>query len=249
MHESIQGRPYGDLSQVPILDAVEALFLDLDGTLVTTEPIHLHLHRSVLEPLGALITDEDVKANVGVNNDVAFYQRLLDRHDLDYDPRVLVAEKDRRTNWYMAHCPVPMMPGAAELLRILNERKIPFAVVTATKRGLAEAVFAKVGIKPQLAITFEDVSAAKPDPEPYLKALSRLSAHCGREFDPKRCLAVEDSRAGIASAVAAGLPTLAMAGVIPEQEQLDLGASAVINDFHQWFHAKPSSFTRSHPIT
>ena len=33
--------------QVPSLDSVEAVLLDLDGTLVSTEAIHLQLHRSV----------------------------------------------------------------------------------------------------------------------------------------------------------------------------------------------------------
>ena len=101
-------------------------------------------------------------ANVGLNNDVDFYQRLLDRHHLDFDAQMLVAEKDRRTRWFMANCPVPFQPGAAELLRLLRERSIPFAVVTATKRPLAEQIFARVGIDPDCSVCFEDVQQAKP---------------------------------------------------------------------------------------
>ena len=140
------------LQRVPSLADAEALFLDLDGTLVSTESIHLALHRSVLEPLGAHITDEDILANVGVNNDVAFYQRLLDRYALNFDPQVLVTEKDRRTKWFMEHCPVPFQPGAKQLLQILDERDIPFAVVTATKRPLAQQIFEKLHICPTLTI-------------------------------------------------------------------------------------------------
>ena len=52
--------------------------------------------------------------------------------------------------------------------------------------------------------------------------------------EPQFCLAFEDSRVGIQSAVAAGLPTVAMSGLIPEELQRSQGAIAVIDNFNQW---------------
>ncbi|MGO1178555.1 HAD-IA family hydrolase, partial [Cellulosimicrobium funkei] len=49
----------------------------------------------------------------------------------------------------------------------------------------------------------------KPDPEPYLLAAQRLGV------DVTRCVAIEDSPAGIASARAAGAATLGVEAVVP----------------------------------
>ena len=54
------------------------------------------------------------------------------------------------------------------------------------------------------AITFDDVTRGKPDPEPFLTGAARLGV------DPSRCLVVEDAPAGIAAAKAAGCATLAV---------------------------------------
>ena len=53
-----------------------------------------------------------------------------------------------------------------------------------------------------VVLTLEDVTAAKPSPEGYLRAMELLGA------DPARCVAYEDSSTGIASAQGAGIPTI-----------------------------------------
>ncbi|MFD0471321.1 HAD-IA family hydrolase [Nonomuraea thailandensis] len=49
-----------------------------------------------------------------------------------------------------------------------------------------------------LVIANEDTERGKPWPDPYLEAARRLGA------EPSRCVAIEDSPAGIAAARAAG---------------------------------------------
>src|SRR5262249_32092313 len=53
-----------------------------------------------------------------------------------------------------------------------------------------------------LIVTSDDCASAKPHPEPYLTALRAL------RLNPRRCLAVEDSPRGLASARAAGVPCI-----------------------------------------
>jgi beta-phosphoglucomutase-like phosphatase (HAD superfamily) len=55
----------------------------------------------------------------------------------------------------------------------------------------------------------EDVTAGKPDPEPYLLAAKLL------DVDPARCVALEDSPNGVASAMAAGCRVLAVPSLVP----------------------------------
>jgi HAD superfamily hydrolase (TIGR01509 family) len=73
--------------------------------------------------------------------------------------------------------------------------------------GLGDAVresLKAVGLEEMfdVVLTLEDVTAAKPSPEGYLRAMELLGA------DPARCVAYEDSSTGIASARGAGIAAI-----------------------------------------
>jgi beta-phosphoglucomutase-like phosphatase (HAD superfamily) len=55
----------------------------------------------------------------------------------------------------------------------------------------------------QTLVTAEDYAQAKPEPEPFLTAARRL------DLLPVSCLVIEDSPAGVAAALAAGMPVVA----------------------------------------
>ena len=77
---------------------------------------------------------------------------------------------------------------------------VPYGLVTSSQRVFAEAVLASTGMTFPVTVCAEDVTATKPDPAPYLLAAKLLDA------DPARCVVLEDSPNGVASATAAGLP-------------------------------------------
>jgi beta-phosphoglucomutase-like phosphatase (HAD superfamily) len=58
-------------------------------------------------------------------------------------------------------------------------------------------------------VTGDEVSHGKPHPEPYLSAARLVGA------EPADCVAIEDSPAGVRSATAAGVPTIAIPHVVP----------------------------------
>ena len=68
--------------------------------------------------------------------------------------------------------------------------------------ALPEGTFAAV-------ITGDEVEHGKPHPEPYLAAARALGVQVGD------CVAIEDSPTGVCSAVAAGVPTIAVPHVVP----------------------------------
>src|SRR5699024_8903179 len=110
-------------------------------------------------------------------------------------PRVRVTMAYRR----VAEAVIHRVPAALELLAELRAEAVPCVMVTMSYRRLAEAVIAScpadsfVGL-----ICGDEVSAGKPDPEPYLKGAGLLG------LDPADCVALEDSKPGLASAEAAG---------------------------------------------
>ena len=71
--------------------------------------------------------------------------------------------------------------------------------------ALPEGAFAAV-------VTGDEVAHGKPHPEPY-RAAARLLG-----VAPEDCVAIEDSPTGVRSAVAAGVPTLAVPHVVPVPE-------------------------------
>jgi mannitol-1-/sugar-/sorbitol-6-phosphatase len=98
---------------------------------------------------------------------------------------------------------VELLPGAAELVASLPDQG--WAVVTSGTKVVTQARWAVAGLPaPPVLISAEDVSAGKPEPDPYRIAVQRL------RLDPVDCLAIEDSPAGLTSARTVGCTTLAL---------------------------------------
>ncbi|MEU8826855.1 HAD-IA family hydrolase [Streptomyces sp. NPDC048636] len=105
---------------------------------------------------------------------------------------------------------VKLLPGTAELLAGLPAAR--WAVVTSANGQLARARLTEVGLRPGTLISADDITRGKPDPEPFLLAAERLGVA------PARCVAFEDAPAGLASARAAGMRTVALTTTVPRAE-------------------------------
>ncbi len=93
---------------------------------------------------------------------------------------------------------VIMIPGADALLRTLEP--FPHAIVTSANVALMTARMRQAGLTvPTLAVTAENVSASKPDPEGFLRGAELLGV------SPADCVVFEDSGAGIRAGLAAGM--------------------------------------------
>jgi HAD superfamily hydrolase (TIGR01509 family) len=90
--------------------------------------------------------------------------------------------------------------GAREVLEALHGR-VAMGVVTSSRREHFELIHTRTGFGRffDFVVTGDDLDAAKPDPEPYRRALA-LSG-----LRPEECLAIEDSARGLAAAKAAGI--------------------------------------------
>lgn len=185
-----------------------AVLWDMDGTLVDTEPYWMDCEFELVEAHGGVWSEEHAHALVG--NDLLTSARYIRRvGGVDLPPTRIVdllldgvIERVRRA--------VPWRPGARELLLDLVGRDVPCALVTMSYRRFAECVLE--ALPPgsfAVLVAGDDVTHGKPHPEPYLTAAARL------DLEPGRCLAIEDSQTGLASAVAAGVPTLGVEYLVP----------------------------------
>ena len=97
--------------------------------------------------------------------------------------------------------------GALELAEALHADGFDLAIASAGSRETVALALERLG-HPSLfgvQVAAEDVSRGKPDPEIYVVAARRLG------LAPDRCLAIEDSIAGVTAAAAAGLTVVALA--------------------------------------
>ena len=110
------------------------------------------------------------------------------------------------------------VPGVLELVPQLGG--VPWAVVTSGVRELASARLAAAGVPlPAVLVTAEDVTAGKPDPQPYLTGAARL------RLPPADLVVLEDSPSGVAAGLAAGCAVLGVGELA-----LETAATAVVRD-------------------
>lgn len=177
-----------------------AVLWDLDGTLVDTEPVWMAGEQAIASAHGADWTDADGLAQVG-NPLLVTGEYLRTRIDTALTAAQIVDQLVTHVASSLSDA-VPWRPGARDLINAYATAGIPQAVVTMSYAPIANAVMRHLPF--DVVITGDVVTYGKPHPEPYLTAAARLGV------DPARCLAIEDSPKGAASANAAGCRVLAV---------------------------------------
>jgi HAD superfamily hydrolase (TIGR01509 family) len=196
------------VTSAPSLDpppgaTARAVLWDLDGTLVDTEPYWIEAEYGLVGLHGGTWSLEHAHALVG--NDLLTSARYLQRHGGIELPAEQIVELLLDDVVVQVGRHVPWRPGAVELLTALRDQDVPCALVTMSYARLAEAVISQLPPATfAVTVTGDVVSRGKPHPEPYLLAAQRLSVA------PRDCIAIEDSPTGVASAIAAGMPVLAV---------------------------------------
>jgi HAD superfamily hydrolase (TIGR01509 family) len=184
---------------------LQAVLIDLEGTVVDTEPVWAVAARGLAHRLGGQLSDSALTATVGITltetvrivlGDVgASLDDVTIRRCTNEITREVAAEFGRG---------VPWQPGARAFLGNVTAAGLPLALVTSTDRALTEIILRTVGRERFKAIVCGDEvnGRTKPDPTPYLEAARLLGV------DATRCVAVDDSPAGVKSARAAGCAVL-----------------------------------------
>jgi HAD superfamily hydrolase (TIGR01509 family) len=180
---------------------LHAVLWDMDGTLVDSEPAWIVAQRRLIARFGGEWTDADGLTLVGASMEetVSAMQRagveLDSAHILETLEREVASELRRKISW---------QPGATQLVRDLSLNGIPQAIVTTSPRRLASLVAASLARHGRMvtAVTGDDVTRPKPDPEGYLLAAERL------QVDIAQCIAIEDSENGLKAAESSGAVTI-----------------------------------------
>jgi HAD superfamily hydrolase (TIGR01509 family) len=182
---------------------LRAVFFDMDGLFVDSEPMWLMAETELMASHGYEWTQEDQNYCLGGPlSKVGQY--MCDKVNTNQSAQYFTDEVISLMTKKLS-AGAPLMPGALELLNDLKHNDIPTALVSASPRVLVDAVLRSV---PDHSFSFslsaDDVVNPKPDPEAYLKAAERFDANI------KDCLILEDSPNGVRAATASGAFTIAV---------------------------------------
>ncbi len=188
-----------------------AVFWDMDGTLVDTEPYWMASEQELVGSFGGTWTHDDGLLLVGLG--LWNSAEILRSRGVDMDEDAIVHWLTERVRERLATDGVPWRPGARELLKSLRENGVRTALVTMSVRSMAEQIVAGIPFDAfDVIVSGDEVDEPKPHPEPYLRAATLLGV------DPRDAVAIEDSLVGLSSAVAAGTTTIGVPHIVPLPE-------------------------------
>ncbi len=179
----------------------KAVLFDLDGTLIDSEWFYYKAWKKALGDHGFILWSDWWLNEFAGKTDGQAFEYLQARHDFKADREHFF--EAIRTNIAQLHEQeaVPLMPGAADLIRFLHHRNTTMAVVTSSKREVATYYLEQHKILSffSVLVTRTEVAHPKPDPEPYNRCVAQL------KLKQENCLVLEDSVTGTTAAKAAGL--------------------------------------------
>jgi HAD superfamily hydrolase (TIGR01509 family) len=189
----------------------DAIFFDMDGLMVDSEPQWFLSEIEVTQPFGYTWLESDQIACLGgplSRVGQYMYDKCGQVESPEFFTQTLIrvqAEKMRGNT--------PTMPGAVELVRNLQSHGIKTALVSASPRNIVDAVLDNLGhdLFP-FSISSNDVAQTKPQPDCYLKA-ANIS-----QSDISNCLIFEDSLTGMKAATSSGAFLIAVPHLVHIEE-------------------------------
>lgn len=182
-------------------EGVDAVLFDCDGVLVDSEPVSEWAWRTALAEYG--IDLGDFSAWVGTTDESIALRYAA---DAGVSPAVLADRAAGLLLEGLAESPLEVFPDATKALEQVEGSTLSKAVVTNSESWRLDAILISAGLADRfrIRVTSDAVAHPKPEPDIYLLAARLL------DTDPSRCLVVEDSPTGVASARAAGMRVVAV---------------------------------------
>lgn len=183
-----------------ILQDVEAVIFDMDGTLIDSMWIWPAVDEAFLEKYALEAPEDFHEAMEGKSyTEVAQYF-------LDIFPKLTCTIDEVKQEWmdmtfekYTTQ--VTLKKGAYEFITELREKGIKFGIATSNARELVDATLSALGVTEFFTSvrTSCEVAAGKPAPDVYLRVAEDIG------IEPSKCLVFEDVPMGILAGKNAGM--------------------------------------------
>jgi beta-phosphoglucomutase len=203
----------------------KGFIFDLDGVIVDTAKFHYLAWRKLANNFGFDITEDQNEQLKGISR-VKSLEIILEWGKVKLSQDEFMEQMALKNDNYLSYISTmtkkDLLPGVSNVIDYLSEKNIPFALGSASKN--ARIILEKTGLiqKFDAVVDGNDVTKAKPNPEVFLIAASKL------KVEPENCIVFEDSVAGIQAANAAEMISVG----IGEKDILN-EANFIFSDFNE----------------
>jgi HAD superfamily hydrolase (TIGR01509 family) len=207
----------------------DALIFDLDGTLVDTVDARIAAWLQTFGEEGIPADREQVAKLIGSDGrQVARVVAEAAGLQIDDDRAEAIDRRSGEIYSKLNTAPAPL-PGAIDLLRTLDERRMPWAIATSSRREQVGVSIDALNLARRPTIVDgSQVANAKPAPDLLLAAARELGV------EPSRCWYVGDAIWDVQAARAAGMPCLGVvSGSTTAGELKRAGAQRTIDSLTQ----------------
>ena len=192
---------------------IKAVLFDMDGLMVDTESLSTEAFINSAKVQGYNMTKEETLKVLGFTK-ANIYQFWIDYFQgTNVDGKKLVDDHYEYIENVLYTVGPEKMPYVEELLKYLRENNYKIAVASSSDTADIKNNLEKTKLEKYIdeIASGAEVENGKPAPDVFLLAAERL------DVDPKDCLILEDSKAGIKAGKASG----AMVFMVPDMFTVD----------------------------
>lgn len=183
----------------------KGVIFDLDGVITDTAEYHYLAWKKLADELNVYF-DREINENLKGISRIESLEIILKKSDKFFSEEEKYYLADKKNEYYKEMIkrmtPKDLLPGVVDLIRELKDRGIKIAVASVSKN--AKTVLSNLGLIETFdyIVDAEKIKNGKPDPEIFLNAAA------GIDVEPKLCIGIEDSKAGIEAINRAGMVSI-----------------------------------------
>ncbi|MBP7693224.1 MAG: HAD family hydrolase [Anaerolineales bacterium] len=205
---------------------MQALILDLDGTLIDTVYGHVLAWQRALAEAGLAVDGWRIHRRIGMSG--GLFTRAVSREvGRDLTDAETAGLQRRHAELFAQLLPERRpLPGAAALVEYLRAHQIRFGIATSGQRPGIDSSLAALGLGPEtIVVERGDVARAKPEPDLFLACQARLGVAA------RECYVVGDAVWDLLAARRADMLSIGLlSGGYGEDELSRAGAFRVYRD-------------------
>lgn len=182
---------------------MKAVIFDMDGLLIDSEIISYKLYQDFLRPYGYEFSVDFYAQNYSGKTAVANMNAIIEKYNLPIDAKEGMAQIAVVEKKYIKEG-IDLKFGAKELLKYLKDNNYKIALASSSIKERALTILKSHNIQDYFdeMVFGVEIKRSKPYPDIFLKACQKLNE------DPKDCLVLEDSEAGIQAAYSGHVPVI-----------------------------------------
>lgn len=210
---------------------IKAVFFDMDGVLFDSMKNHSEAWHKVMKDNGFTLSREEAYMHEGRTASSTINivcNRELKRNATDEEIKRIYEEK---TSVFNSLPEAGQIDGVHDLLKKVKKDGMKIVLVTGSgQKSLLDRLeknFPSMFTK-ELMVTAYDVKNGKPNPEPYLTALSKA------KVSSNEAIVIENAPLGVESSSKAGIFTVAVnTGPLPNEILMKSGADKLYRNMHE----------------